>query len=76
MASGNVMKIPLSSIAEEKERPINISDEVNKSGVWRHIASESSFSKHIIPDRYRFCLVSLVDRGCVKGRRLKYNLNF
>lgn len=40
LASGNVMKIPLSSL---HERPINISEEVNKSGVWKHIESESSF---------------------------------
>jgi hypothetical protein len=51
MASGNVMKIPLTAISEseEKERPINISEEFNKSGVWRHIASESSFK--VLPDK-------------------------
>lgn len=43
LASGNVMKIPLSSL---NERPINISDEVNKSGVWKHIESETSFNKN------------------------------
>uniref|UniRef100_A0A914VVU0 Anion exchange protein n=1 Tax=Plectus sambesii TaxID=2011161 RepID=A0A914VVU0_9BILA len=42
MASGNVMKIPLSSIQEKpQEERFNLSNEVNRSGLWKHIASES-----------------------------------
>lgn len=46
LTSGKVVKIPLASIAEQpiKMEPVmNISNEVNKSGLWLHIASESSF---------------------------------
>lgn len=40
LASGNVMKIPKLSVIG---RGINLSEEVNKSGLWKQIASESSF---------------------------------
>lgn len=73
LASGNVMKIPLSSIADEtagdgggggggggaaaaagggagstsaaahRPPPLNLSEELNKSGLWKHIESETSF---------------------------------
>jgi hypothetical protein len=43
MASGNVIKIPLSAI-QEPSHNINISKEVNSSGMWRHITSESKTS--------------------------------
>uniref|UniRef100_F1KS49 Anion exchange protein n=1 Tax=Ascaris suum TaxID=6253 RepID=F1KS49_ASCSU len=43
MASGNVIKIPLAAI-QEPSHNINISNEVNKSGMWKHIASESHTS--------------------------------
>ncbi|KAI6220175.1 Anion exchange protein [Aphelenchoides besseyi] len=46
MTSGNVIKIPLAAI-QEPSHNINISKEVNSSGMWRHITNESkgSFSK-------------------------------
>jgi len=43
MASGNVIKIPLAAI-QEPSHTINISKEVNSSGMWRHITSESKTS--------------------------------
>ena len=43
MASGNVIKIPLAAI-QEPSHNINISNEVNQSGLWKHIASESHMS--------------------------------
>jgi hypothetical protein len=43
MTSGNVIKIPLSAI-QEPSHNINISKEVNSSGMWRHITSESKSS--------------------------------
>lgn len=41
MASGNVMKIPLSSIQEKQEEHFNLSNEVNRSGLWKHISNDS-----------------------------------
>ncbi len=40
------MKIPLSSIKEKKEsdQQFNMSHEVHRSGMWKHIASESQAS--------------------------------
>ncbi|KAE9549910.1 hypothetical protein FO519_006875 [Halicephalobus sp. NKZ332] len=43
MASGNVIKIPLAAI-QEPSHNINISKEVNSSGMWRHITNESKTS--------------------------------
>ncbi|KAI1710224.1 HCO3- transporter family domain-containing protein [Ditylenchus destructor] len=43
MTSGNVIKIPLAAI-QEPSHNINISKEVNSSGMWRHITSESKTS--------------------------------
>ncbi len=52
MVSGNVMKIPLSSISEQPdEHPINLSDEVNKSGIWQHIRSEASLQQEAAANR-------------------------
>lgn len=54
MNSGNVIKIPLSAIQvscpsplkslQEPSHSINISKELNNSGMWKHIASESKSS--------------------------------
>lgn len=41
MTSGNVIKIPLEMI-QEPSHNINISKELNSSGMWRHITNESS----------------------------------
>ena len=38
MANGNVMKIPIS----EQSSDINISEEMNKSGVWKSLEGSSS----------------------------------
>jgi hypothetical protein len=43
MTSGNVIKIPLEMI-QEPSHNINISKELNSSGMWRHITNESSKS--------------------------------
>uniref|UniRef100_A0A0N5AKE2 Anion exchange protein n=1 Tax=Syphacia muris TaxID=451379 RepID=A0A0N5AKE2_9BILA len=43
MASGNIIKIPLAAI-QEPSHNINISNEVNQSGLWKQIASESRMS--------------------------------
>jgi len=43
MTSGNIIKIPLAAI-QEPSHNINISKEVNSSGMWRHITSESKTS--------------------------------
>lgn len=43
MASGNIIKIPLAAI-QEPSHNINISKEVNSSGMWRHITNESKTS--------------------------------
>ncbi|KRY85071.1 Sodium-driven chloride bicarbonate exchanger [Trichinella pseudospiralis] len=45
LASGHVMSIPLESLnAEEK---VNLSEEVNRSGLWKHIASYSDMTKNM-----------------------------
>lgn len=44
-APGNIIKIPLSAINESSHN-INISREVNSSGMWKHISSESKTSLH------------------------------
>ncbi|KAI6183292.1 Anion exchange protein [Aphelenchoides bicaudatus] len=41
MTSGNVIKIPLEMI-QEPSHTINISKELNSSGMWKHITNESS----------------------------------
>ncbi|KAH7727686.1 Bicarbonate transporter [Aphelenchoides avenae] len=43
MTSGNVIKIPLAAI-QEPSHQINMSKEVNASGMWRHITNESKTS--------------------------------
>lgn len=45
MASGNVMKIPLSAIQEKQEEHFNLSHEVNRSGLWKHIESQPSLGR-------------------------------
>ncbi|KAJ1372547.1 hypothetical protein KIN20_034726 [Parelaphostrongylus tenuis] len=49
MASGNVIKIPLSAI-QEPSHSINMTKEVNSSGMWKHISScdsKNSLNKEI-----------------------------
>lgn len=41
MASGNVIKIPLAAI-QEPSHSINLTKEVNNSGMWKHISSADS----------------------------------
>lgn len=41
MASGNVIKIPLAAI-QEPSHSINLTKEVNNSGMWKHITSVDS----------------------------------
>ncbi|CAI5437465.1 unnamed protein product [Caenorhabditis angaria] len=41
MASGNVIKIPLAAI-QEPSHQINLTKEVNNSGMWKHISSTDS----------------------------------
>ncbi|EYC32140.1 hypothetical protein Y032_0003g1423 [Ancylostoma ceylanicum] len=41
MASGNVIKIPLAAI-QEPSHSINMTKEVNSSGMWKHISSRDS----------------------------------
>lgn len=43
MASGNVIKIPLASL-QEPSHQINITNEVNNSGMWKHISTEASLT--------------------------------
>ncbi|PAV90244.1 hypothetical protein WR25_18242 [Diploscapter pachys] len=52
MTSGNVIKIPLASI-QEPSHSINLTKEVNNSGMWKHIAtkdSRSSLDKELSKD--------------------------
>lgn len=56
LTSGNVMKIPLTSITEkvrDAEPVMNLSLELNRSGLWQHIASESSFGSKDTVDLLR-----------------------
>ncbi|CAD5207523.1 unnamed protein product [Bursaphelenchus okinawaensis] len=41
MTSGNVIKIPLAAIQDQPSHNINISKEVNSSGLWRSITNDS-----------------------------------
>jgi hypothetical protein len=40
MASGNIMKVPLAAVQEEDD-PINITTELTRSGMWKHIDSQT-----------------------------------
>ncbi|KRX78348.1 Sodium-driven chloride bicarbonate exchanger [Trichinella sp. T6] len=45
LSSGHVMSIPLESLNPEEK--VNLSEEVNRSGLWKHIASYSDMTKNM-----------------------------
>ncbi|CDW58433.1 sodium driven chloride bicarbonate exchanger [Trichuris trichiura] len=48
LASGHVMSIPLKTLNRtvSEDKAINLSEEVTRSGLWKHIASSSDMTKH------------------------------
>lgn len=48
---GSIIKIPLAAL-QQPSHNINISKEMDKSGLWKHISSESYSSLQKVADRY------------------------